>query len=166
MLCMKFLSYVAVFWLSFYLEPATADSIWQDIWGDPAPDSFYAGMWSYHINPNSRHHEHAENDLLMGVYKGYFAGTLINSYDDRMYAAGIQRNWVQKSLGSQFNYYAGYRLGLVYGYGNKIINLGDFTPPVLPFAQLLTSVTWKNVGWEVSYTGIVISTEFYIKFQL
>jgi hypothetical protein len=55
---------------------------------------------------------------------------------------------------------------LVYGYGDKIINLGNLTPPVLPFAQLITSVTWKNVGWEVSYTGIVISTEFYIKFKL
>lgn len=144
---------------------AIADSILDDIWGRPAPDSFYIGMWSYHINPNSRHHKHAENDLLMGLYKGYFAGTLINSYDDRVYAAGVQRNWMQKPLGSHFNFYAGYRLGLVYGYGNKIINLGDLTPPVLPFAELITSIAWKNLGWEVSYIGVVFSTEFYIKFQ-
>ena len=55
MLYVKFLSYVAIFLMSFYVELANADSILRDIWGSPAPDSFYAGMWSYHINPNSRH---------------------------------------------------------------------------------------------------------------
>lgn len=96
----------------------------------------------------------------------YFVGTLINSYGERMYAAGIQRYWLQKPLGSHFNYDVRYRLGLVYGYGNILINLGDLTPPVLPFAQLIAGIAWKDVGWKVSYTGIVISTEFYIKFKL
>lgn len=141
---------------------ALADS--SSIWGEPGPTSIYIGMWSLHFFPQSVRSDNATNDLLMGVYRGYFVGTLRDSYDHRDYAAGVQRYWLQKPLAHGFNYYLGYRAGLVYGYGTNIVDLGDFTPPVLPFAQLLSSFTWKCFGWELSYTGVLISTEFYIKF--
>lgn len=121
-------------------------------------------MWSYHLIPQSEKSDNETNNLLLGVYRGFFLGTYSDSFGHRNYGAGVQRYWLQTPLKHDFEYYLGYRLGLVYGYGRNIIDMGDLTPPVFPFAQVITSITWKHFGWEVSYTGIVISTDFYIKF--
>lgn len=139
------------------------DSAWRQWFGEQGPTSLYLGMWTYHLMPRSGEEDNPDNFLVALTYKGIFAGTFLDSFNHRNYAAGIQRYWYQKPLGHDFDYYLGYRLGLVYGYGDHIINLNGLTP-VLPFMQLISSVTWKHFGVEVSYTGIVVSAELYIKF--
>lgn len=134
------------------------------IWGTPSPEPMLAlGMWSYHLKHESEDMDNSRNNLIGFSYKGLFGATFVNSENRRSYAVGIQRYWVTEPLKADFTWQLGYRLGLVYGYDDKLGRIATITP-VVPFPQVISDLTWKNFGWEVSYTWVVVSTGFYIRF--
>lgn len=143
--------------------PAPTQS-WEALLGKVEPRPMLGlGMWTYHLKRESEDFDNSRNDLIGLSYKGYFLATLVNSEDRRSYAAGIQRYWLTRNLRPDLTYQLGYRLGLIYGYDRK---LGKYAAhiPVVPFPQFLFDLTWKHVGLELSYTWVVVSAGFYIRF--
>ncbi len=145
-------------------EPAAAEqqptSFWSKLWGTPAPTALYPGMVTFHLEPGSRD-DNWNNQLIAGTYKGYFAGTFINSFYDRGYAVGIQRMWDTEQLSDNFKNSVGYRLGLVSGYDERMVPIAAKTP-VLPFPQIIDDITWKHVGIELSWCVDTVSAGFVV----
>ena len=140
------------------------DSVWSKLWGKPEPRPILGlGMWSYHLKHESQDMDNSRNDLIGFSYRGLFAATFINSENRRSYAAGVQRYWLTDPLTPDLSWQLGYRLGLIYGYDEKLGHFASVSP-VIPFPQLISDLTWKNVGWEISYTWVVLSTSFYVRF--
>lgn len=113
----------------------------------------YLGMWSTHLGHLD---DGVDKNSLIGVaYHGYFGVTFINSWGDRAVAGGIQRSLTAPQRGT-WQPALGYRLGLVTGYDERFLAIAEKTP-VLPFAQVVGSVDYHNVGFELAYAGIVAS---------
>ncbi len=140
-------------------------SVWRTLWGEPALDPTLAlGMWTYHLKNEPQNMNNGRNNLVGFLYRGFFAGTLTNSQYRRSYVIGFQRYWFTKPLAQDLTYQLGYRLGLIYGYDKRFGPLAERSP-VLPFPQIIADFTWKkHLGWELSYTWVVVSTGFYIRF--
>jgi hypothetical protein len=145
-------------------DPVTEQprSFWSKLWGTPAPTAIYPGMFTFHLEPGSRD-DNWNNQLIAGTYKGFFAGTFINSFYDRGYAAGIQRVWDTEQLSDNFKNNVGYRLGLVTGYDERLMPIAGKTP-VLPFPQIIDDLTWKHVGIEFSWCFDTVSAGFVVTF--
>jgi len=113
----------------------------------------YLGMWTSHF----RHlREGLASNWLVGVgWKGYYAGTFINSYGNRAFTAGIERTVVRAVSGSVIPMF-GYRLGLISGYDSRFLRLAGKTP-VLPMAQLTGSLEMGPTGVAVAWSGLVAS---------
>lgn len=113
----------------------------------------YLGMWTSHF----RHfREGLASNWLVGVgWRGYYAGTFINSYGNRAFAAGIERTVVRGVSGSLIPMF-GYRLGLVSGYDRRFLSLAAKTP-VLPMAQLTGALEMGPTGVGVAWSGLVAS---------
>lgn len=146
-------------------EASKNTGFWQALKGTAFPNSLYAGMWTYHINASSRKDDNANNELLGFVYKSIFAGTFLNSYGERSYAVGVQRNLYAHQFTNHpdWHYYVGYRAGAIYGYDSRLSHFAGESP-IIPYASLMTSIRYKHFGWEVSYTAVVFSTSFYFAF--
>ena len=125
------------------------------LWGTPAPNALYAGMVTYHLQP-SEHDERWNNNLVAMSYHGYFLGTLKNSFDDRAYAFGIERLWGRQPLPCHFSNEAGYRIGLISGYDERMMPLAKYTP-LLPFPQVIDTIMWKNVGLQLGWSVVTVS---------
>lgn len=133
------------------LPAAQADTVTPD--RRRPPTRLYAGMWSVHLRdleptPTANH-------LLALAHEGYFVGTFVNSFDDRGMAAGVQwdfARWERERAVTSL----GWRAGLVTGYDDRLLGIGDRSP-VIPFLQLLWNVDWKRTGVEFSWSGIVVS---------
>ena len=135
---------------------------WQKVWGEPAPTSLYLGMVTLHINPNSRD-DNWNNQLIAVAVDGYFADTLVNSFYDRAYDAGIQRTFFTRELSSNVNESMGYRLGLISGYDKRMASFAEHTP-LLPFPQLLYDLSWQHVGVELSWCLVTASAGLFYRF--
>ncbi len=133
---------------------------WSKLWGTPAPTAIYPGMVTFHLEPGSRD-DNWNNQLIAGTYKGYFAGTFINSFDDRAYAAGIQRVWATQKISDTVTNRVGYRVGLVTGYDERMVPIAAHTP-VLPFPQIIDDITWKHIGLEFSWCVDTVSAGFVV----
>lgn len=146
------------------LASQTSDDWWTFLKGEPQDNSVYLGMVTFHFNQNSRLNDRWNNDLVGGVYKGIFVGTLINSFNDRAYVIGVSRDVYKQKLNENFDMTLGYRLGLISGYDERMTSIAEYTP-VLPFPQAYADFTFKNTaGVEISYIGVVLTAEFYIRF--
>lgn len=142
--------------------PQTA-GFWTQLWGKPAPPALYLGMASFHLDPNSRD-DNWNNQLIAGTYGGFFAGTLVNSFYDRAYAVGIQRMWGKQQLSEHISNSPGYRLGLISGYDERMMDLAERTP-LLPFPQIIDDIViGDHVGIELSWSAVVVSAGFVITF--
>jgi hypothetical protein len=121
--------------------------------GVTAGASLYLGMWTSHF----RHfREGLVNNWLVGFgWKGYYAGTFINSYGHRAFTAGIERI-VTRGAGGSVIPMLGYRLGLVSGYDQRFLSIAGKTP-VLPMAQLTGAVEMGPTGIGVAWSGLVAS---------
>jgi hypothetical protein len=113
----------------------------------------YFGMWTTHL----KHDVVAlDNNWAIGVtYRGFFGATFLNSFGRRAFTGGIQRtifSTASRPLGASL----GYRLGFVTGYDGRFMRLARKTP-VLPIAQPFGSIDVGRVGFEVSYTFVVMS---------
>lgn len=113
----------------------------------------YLGMWSTHLRDLGGG---LHGNAVLGVaFRGFYAATFINSFGDRSLAAGIQRGLTTPQRGT-LTAALGYRAGLVTGYDERLFGIGDKLP-ALPFAQLVGSLDYRNVGLELAYAGIVAS---------
>jgi hypothetical protein len=113
----------------------------------------YFGMWSTHLRDLNGG---LDGTALIGVaLRGFYGATFINSFGDRAVAAGIQRGVTSPGRGA-LTTALGYRVGLITGYDERFFGIGD-KAPALPFAQLVGSLDYRNLGVELAYAGIVAS---------
>jgi hypothetical protein len=113
----------------------------------------YLGMWTSHF----RHlREGLANNWLVGFgWKGYYAGTFINSYGNRAFTAGIERIVTRGASGSVIPM-LGYRFGLISGYDRRFLALAGKTP-VLPMVQLTGALEMGPTGVGLAWSGLVAS---------
>lgn len=153
----------AIFSIGLILEVQAKAEAFKSLnneWNEPPPPVLYLGMWTLHLIKKGD--SNATNDLLGFSYKNFFAGTFRNSFGDRSYAAGIGGYWINSEISDELTYHLGYRLGLIYGYDERFMPIAGKLP-ILPFPQVISSFTWKKIGWEVSWVGVILTTEFYIR---
>ena len=119
----------------------------------PEPTRLYFGMWTTHL----KHDEVAlDNNWVVGLtYRGYFGGTFLNSFGRRAYTGGLQRT-VLASEPRPVGASLGFRIGVVSGYDGRFMRIARDTP-VLPFIQPFVTVDVQRIGFEVSYTFVVMS---------
>jgi hypothetical protein len=124
------------------------------------PTRIYVGMWTWHMKDVRRP---IDNNWLVGVvYRGFFAGTYINSFGKRAYTAGIQRSFAQ--LGeNRTRAWFGYRVGAVSGYDGRFMGVAHKTP-VLPIASAYAICERDGLGIELSYTFVVLSAALTYRF--
>lgn len=139
------------------LVSPVADSVdegggWHGLWGRPEPDRLYGGLWALHLRrPEdglSAHH-------LIGVsWRGFVLGTFVNTHEGRSWVAGIGRS-VATAKGRSGALRLGYRLGLLAGYDERLMDMAD-RYPVIPAFQLLGDGRYGPVGIQVGWTWIVL----------
>lgn len=119
----------------------------------PQPRRLYFGMWTTHLKNDV---VALQNNWVAGVtYHGFFGGTFLNSYGRRAFTGGLQRTYVL-AVPRPIGVSAGFRLGFITGYDGRLIAAARHTP-VLPLAQPFVSLDVTRVGFEVSYTIVVVS---------
>jgi hypothetical protein len=127
-------------------------------WGDPAQNAAYALMGTLHL-----HHMHtglASSRYFGATVRGIYAGTFVTSYGDRALTAGAERNWIAGNLSETWRMSWGYRVGLLYGYDAELMRLAGKTP-VLPAAEMLLDVSYRKLGVQFGYAGIVATVGGY-----
>jgi hypothetical protein len=111
---------------------------------------------------------HSNNNPMLAItYKGIFAGTFVNSFGIRSFSLGVQRYWFETSSAHKLRYALGYRLGLIQGYGGltrQPYRFFCYNQPFLPFAQLVSNLTYQHVGVELGFTMNVLSGSAYLRF--
>lgn len=113
----------------------------------------YLGMWTSHLKDLGRG---LDNNWLVGFgWRGYYAGTFVNSYGRRAFAGGIQRTVARGEDGAVVPS-LGYRLGFVTGYDERFMGIASRTP-VLPLAQLVGDVEMGPTGIELAWAGLIAS---------
>lgn len=95
-------------------------------------------------------------------FSHWFGGTFVNSYGVRSLMAGVERYWWRSSAGG-LRFGAGYRLGLVTGYDEKLHALAGALP-VMPFAGLLLWTETGGMGLDVYYLYKAITVEMSVGF--
>lgn len=113
----------------------------------------YFGMWTTHLKYDAIV---LDNNWVIGLsHRGFFGATFLNSFGRRAFTGGIQRTIVAsepRPVGASL----GYRLGFVTGYDGRFMRIARKTP-VLPLVQPFASIDVQRVGFEVSYTIVVVS---------
>lgn len=106
----------------------------------PDRDRVIGGLWAMHpFEP-----QFPELDATRGfggLYGHWFGATFVNSYDVRTFIVGIERNWLCLRRGV-FGVGTGYRVGLITGYDERLVEIARHTP-VLPFGGVLL---WTQIG--------------------
>ena len=133
-------------------------SVYDFLLGEPAQDSIYLGMWSYHFIDDDDDYTNTHN-LFGLVYKGIFLGTFLNSHEDRAWALGLQRD-VYRTKVDMIDVDIGYRFGLMHGYDN----LQLFDSELFPLLQVYSDLSYEKLGIQFSWAGTVITAGFFIRF--
>jgi hypothetical protein len=132
--------------------------IWRAVWGKKARDAILFGMWSLHLDGTGEYFGDGRNNdqgNLIGMqYYGITAGTLINSFDDRTWFIGAAREVYSRSFTENSRLDIGYRLGLLYGYDDKLINVGGITA----YAAGVFGFSWKRIGVDIALIPVGIIT--------
>lgn len=144
-------------------EQKKNQSFWQFLEGTQPENAVYLGMLTWHFNPESRKDDRRSNNLIGGVYQSIFVGTLLNSFSDRAFVVGVQRNLYTNQLSQNNQVNVGYRLGLISGYDERMSDIAKYLP-VLPIPELYVDYAYKNVGAELSYIGVVFTAKFFVRF--
>lgn len=131
---------------------------WNLIKGERARDSLHLGMWSLHldgsgdISGTGRNREH--NHLIGIQYKGFNAGTFVNSHNDRTYTAGLSRDVYVHQISENLRFDAGYRVGLLYGYKDNLPSIKG----VSAYAMPVFGLSWKRIGIDIGVVPVGILT--------
>lgn len=124
------------------------------------PARLYVGMWTVHFKDPARK---IDNNWLVGVtWRGFFAGTFLNSFGRRAYTAGLQRPIVEDRSGG-LRSVLGVRVGAISGYDGRFMKIANKTP-VLPIASVFGLVEYQRTGIEVSYTFVILSAAMTFRF--
>lgn len=143
--------------LLLHCDPLTQRSFSQKLWGYPPHSSIYLGMWTLHFKGAS---ECNWKNHAYGVeYEGYFISSMVNTYYQQCYTAGITRDWVQKKVSKNAAFTLGFRFGGIYGYDHKLKSISDFAEryKILPYGQLYTHFIYKRLRLELSTVNRLIS---------
>jgi hypothetical protein len=132
---------------------------WDLLPGEPARNSLYLGMWSYHFDETDDDDFRTDNHLIGGAYRGCYAGTFINSSNDRTISLGWQRDFFTREW-SDARLDLGYRAGIMYGYDDY--SLGS--TKLFPLAHLYADVEYRNFGVQFSWVAQVVTVGFLIRF--
>ncbi|WP_119328910.1 hypothetical protein [Cysteiniphilum halobium] len=143
--------------------PDKDESFWVFLKGTQPDNALYLGMFTWHFNPESRAHDRWSNNLVGGLYNSIFVGTLLNSFSDRAFVVGVQRNLYTNQLSQNNQVNVGYRLGMMSGYDQRMSDFAKYLP-VLPITELYIDYAYKNLGAELSYIGVVFTVKFFIRF--
>ena len=138
-------------------EKSNSD-FWQKLWGKKARDAILLGMWSIHVDGTGEYFGNGSNNdqnHLLGLqYYGLSAGTFINSKDDRAYYFGPAREVYSHNFTDNTRFDIGYKFGLLYGYGDDLINVGGMSI----FAIATFGISWKRVGFDLGMVPAGIIT--------
>lgn len=131
---------------------------WLDvIIGEPSQNKLYVGMWSHHFLKGNEGYQ-TENNLIGVTYGGYYFGSFINSFDDRAWSAGVQRDFYS-SRWRWLNLEAGYRAGLLYGYDT--ITIPD--TKLGPLFQVYADVSYRKFGLQFSWAWETVTAGFFVR---
>ena len=139
-------------------EDPSDSNIWRQIWGKKGRDALLLGMWSLHVDGTGEYLGNGSNNdqnHLLGIqYYGLSAGTFINSKDDRAWYFGPAREVYSHNFTDDTRFDIGYKLGLLYGYGDELINVGGMSL----FAIATFGVSWKRLGFDLGVVPVGIIT--------
>lgn len=125
--------------------------------GQPASDSLYLGMWSWHfINDDDRYR--SRHHLIGLSLQGVFLGTFLNSHSNRTWAGGWQRVVCTQRY-DNLSLQTGYRIGLMHGYDE--LSLGG--SKVFPLLQVYSDIRYRDIGVQLSWAGSVFLAAFLIR---
>ena len=127
----------------------TDKSLWQKIKGKKARDALLLGMWSIHADGTGEYFGDGRNNdqnHLAGIqYYGLTAGRFINSFDERAYYTGLAREVYSHNYSKNTRFDIGYKLGLLFGYGDDLINVAGISV----FAGAYFGISWKRAGLDI-----------------
>lgn len=113
----------------------------------------YVGMWTTHLKDDV---VVLDNNWVVGLSaRGFFGATFLNSFGRRAFAGGLQRTLISsdaRPIGASL----GYRLGFITGYDGRLLRIARDTP-VMPLIQPFVTIDVERIGFEVSYTFVVVS---------
>lgn len=142
----------------------TSGGIWDFLVGEAPQDAVNFGMVTWHFSEQSRQEDRWNNMSLGITYNSIFIGTLLNSFSDRAFVLGLQRNlWQSNTQNHDWNMNVGYRLGIITGYDQRMSRFGMYSP-VMPFPQLYTQFGYKDFGIELSWVAVVFTAQLYYRF--
>lgn len=95
-------------------------------------------------------------------WRGWYIASFVNSYTERAYAAGIERDWYAVREGATA-LGVGYRIGVVTGYDERLFEVARHTP-LLPFAGILAWADVGPVGVDAYYVYRAITLEVSARF--
>lgn len=140
-------------------DPAVVEPV-QPLRRPAHPRRLYAGMWTIHLKDNVLV---IDSNWAVGVTAGgYFGAAFLNSYGEPAFAGGIQRTLISSAPGPVVAS-AGFRLGAITGYDDRLMPLARRTP-VLPLVQPFAMVDIHRIGIEVSYTFVIVSVATSFRF--
>lgn len=131
--------------------------------GNAPNNAVYLGMLTWHFDPSSREEDRLTNNLVGILYNSIFVGTFLNSFSDRAFSIGIQRNLLSHYFPSNIEAHVGYRLGIVSGYDDRMSDFSKYLP-ALPFSEIYINFSYRRLGFELSYVAVVLTAKFYITF--
>ena len=139
-------------------KKASGSNFWQKVWGKRARNAFLLGMWSLHLDGTGEYlgsgSNNDQNYLFAMQVSGLSGGTFINSKDDRAWFFGPAREVYSYNFSDDTRFDAGYKFGLLYGYGDDLINVGGMSI----FAIGTFGITWKNLGFDLGVLPVGILT--------
>lgn len=147
--------------------PMTGADVWEFIKGRKAVDAILLAMWSFHFDAtgslfgDGRVNE--VNNLVGLQLYGFNAGTFINSHHDRAYFLGVARRmYTDYYWDDEIRMDIGYNAGVLYGYGDELINLGGFSVYVVPNLGF----TYKGIGIDFGFVPAgVLTVGFRVDFD-
>ena len=133
--------------------PEGTEGWWKGWVGIPEPDRVYGGLWALHLRrPGdglSSHH------LIAGTYRGIHAGTFVNTHEGRSWMIALGRSVVVAEEG-RTAFRLGYRIGLLGGYDEQLMDLADRWP-VLPAGKLVADARYRRLGFQIGWSWIVVT---------
>lgn len=126
-------------------------SWWQWLQGAREPDRLFGGMWTLHFQrPEDGLSQHG---LVAVSWRGVYAATFVSSHDRRCVGVALARSVLRASRGDG-EVSLGYRVGLVYGYDERLLDIAGRVP-VLPAGELVAAARYRRIGVMASWPGVV-----------
>lgn len=150
--------YILISWICF-ITTANA-SLWTFFYGTTPKNGIFYLPYGFHTTNrdykgNTRSRDFRSFQLMGGVYHSFYLSTFINSFSDRVWSLGIERD-----VFKLYRLHFGYGAGLMYGYRGKLADVDG-----IPFRR--TFLVKHNINPLIVLTShIDISEHVELKFVL